>query len=470
VSSSGTRLGRNGLALTSAVVAVSLAACSSSKPSATTSSASTAASASSAVPSAAGSGSAASTAPAQASGPAATAPAATGGTLTIGVIYPFTGANADQGATGMAGCLSGVAQVNAAGGVLNHNLTCKPYDTKGDPADAVPAANQMMASGKPVMVVGASDDAVATSPIVTASKVPNFATIGDPHFDNQTNPYFYRLTPSDALQGIALGYYAAKNGYLKAAAVFTSDLGAQTSVPPLRTEYKRLGGTLVNDTTLAPGSTSYRSEVAKVIASKPDAIISEMDPQSAATFWSEYAQLAGKLPIVLGTERTSNSDWIQAVDKAVSDAAFVPAFKAIAPYVEFSGPGYDLYKQSLGNLGGQVRDANQYVGHPYAISDFDAVAITALAMTMANSSKGSDYNADIAKVTAQSAGATVVHTYAEGIAALKAGKTIQYVGASGPLVFDKYNSAGRAFAYFEYDPASKSMISKAVIPGTALEG
>src|SRR6266516_4497391 len=52
-------------------------------------------------------------------------------TMNIGVIYPFTGANADQGAIGMAGCLAGVAEVNAAGGVLGGKFTCKPSDTKG---------------------------------------------------------------------------------------------------------------------------------------------------------------------------------------------------------------------------------------------------------------------------------------------------------------------------------------------------
>src|SRR5665213_2855160 len=93
------------------------------------------------------------------------ATAASSGTLNIGVIYPFTGANASQGAVGMAGCLVGVAPVNAAGGVLGKTLVCKSFDTKGDPADAVPAANQMIASASPVMVLGASDDAVATAPI-----------------------------------------------------------------------------------------------------------------------------------------------------------------------------------------------------------------------------------------------------------------------------------------------------------------
>ena len=79
--------------------------------------------------------------------------------MNIGVIYPFTGANADQGAIGMAGCLTGVAAVNAAGGVMGRKFVCKSFDTKGDPADATSAANQMMASASPVMVIGASDDA-----------------------------------------------------------------------------------------------------------------------------------------------------------------------------------------------------------------------------------------------------------------------------------------------------------------------
>jgi branched-chain amino acid transport system substrate-binding protein len=391
-----------------------------------------------------------------------------GSTLNIGVIYPFTGANADQGAVGMAGCLSGIAQVNQAGGVLGHKLACKPFDTKGDPADAVPAANQMMASASPVMVIGASDDAVATAPIITGQHVVNFATIGDPRYDTQTNPFFYRLTPSDALQGVALGYWAARHGLTHAAAAFTSDLGAQTSVPPLRTEYARLGGKFTADVKLAPGQSSYHTEVAQIISSHPDAIISEMDPQSSTTFLSEYKQLAGSLPEILGTERTSNSDWIQAVLGGIGESAFAKSQRSITPYVSFTGAGYDLYKKELLSLGSKVKNPSQYVGHPYAISDFDAVAITALAMTMAKSTSPSTYNADVTKVTAP--GGTIVRTYAAGLAALKAGKKITYVGASGPLVFNKYHSAGRAFSYDNYDPADKSMKAVSVIPGTALNG
>jgi hypothetical protein len=193
-----------------------------------------------------------------------------------------------------------------------------------------------------------------------------------------------------------------------------------------------------------------------------------MDPQSSTTFLSEYKQLAGSLPQILGTERTSNSDWIQAVLGGIGESTFAKSLKAITPYVSFSGAGYDLYKRELLSLGAKVKNPDQYIGHPYAISDFDAVAITALAMTMAKSTSPSVYNADVTKVTAP--GGTVVHTYAQGLAALKAGKKITYVGASGPLVFNKYHSAGRAFSYDDYDAANKSMKAVTVIPGTALNG
>lgn len=391
-----------------------------------------------------------------------------GSTLNIGVIYPYTGPNADQGAVGMAGCMAGIGQVNSAGGVLGHKFACKPFDTKGDPADAVPAANQMMASANPVMVIGASDDAVATAPIVTGNHVPNFATIGDPHFDHQTNPYFYRLTPSDALQGVALGYWAAKHGWTHAAAAFTSDLGAQTSVPPLRAEYAKLGGKFAADVKLAPGQSSYRTEITQIIASHPDVLISEMDPQSSTTFLSEYKQLAGKLPIVLGTQRTSNSDWITAVMGGIGASTFQQSIRSITPYVKLAGPGYDIYKKELLAQAGPVKNPGQYSGQPYAISDFDAVAITALAMTMAHSTAPTKYNPDIVKVTAP--GGTVVHSYAAGVAALKAGKKITYVGASGPLPFNRYHSAGRAFSYDVYDPKARAMTPTGIIPGTALNG
>jgi hypothetical protein len=49
-----------------------------------------------------------------------------GGTLNIGVLAPYTGDNAIQGAISSAGCLAGIAPVNAAGGVLGAGSPASP--------------------------------------------------------------------------------------------------------------------------------------------------------------------------------------------------------------------------------------------------------------------------------------------------------------------------------------------------------
>jgi hypothetical protein len=118
------------------------------------------------------------------------------------------------------------------------------------------------------------------------------------------------------------------------------------------------------------------------------------------------------------------------------------------------------------SLSSKIKEVNQFTGHPYVISDYDAVAIASIAMTMAKSTTPSVYNADVTKVTQP--GGTVVHTYAEALAALKEGKTITYVGAAGPLIFNKYHSAPAAFSFDNYDPTNKEMKPVKIIPGTAL--
>ena len=47
-------------------------------------------------------------------------------------------------------------------------LTCKSVDTRGDPADAVPAVNQMFASTPSLaLVIGCtSDEAASVAPII----------------------------------------------------------------------------------------------------------------------------------------------------------------------------------------------------------------------------------------------------------------------------------------------------------------
>ena len=84
---------------------------------------------------------------------------ATGSPITIADVAPFSGPDAALGPTYLASCYAATAAINANGGVDGHSLNCKSVDTRGDPADAVPAVNQMFASTSNLaLVIGCTSD------------------------------------------------------------------------------------------------------------------------------------------------------------------------------------------------------------------------------------------------------------------------------------------------------------------------
>jgi hypothetical protein len=60
------------------------------------------------------------------------------------------------------------------------------------------------------------------------------------------------------------------------------------------------------------------------------------------------------------------------------------------------------------------------------------------------------FNSDVMKVTEPGPGKTVVTSYAAGKSALAAGKQIQYVGAGGPVVFNRWHNSTGAFEAARY--------------------
>src|SRR5215831_10102346 len=132
--------------------------------------------------------------------------APSGSTLTIADVAPFTGPDAALGPTYLASCYGATAAINSAGGVLGHKLACKSVDTRGDPADAVPAVNQMFASTSSLaLVIGCtSDEAASVVPIINAHKMAMFCMTGQSEFDHTHFPYFYRLVPPDLEESYAM--------------------------------------------------------------------------------------------------------------------------------------------------------------------------------------------------------------------------------------------------------------------------
>jgi branched-chain amino acid transport system substrate-binding protein len=372
-------------------------------------------------------------------------------TLVVGEFNPFSGPDASFGLEMAGGCIPAVRLVNAGGGVLGHQLSCVQEDTRGDPADAVPAAQKMMATEASLVgVLGpSSDEALATAPLLNTGRVPMFVDTGQAAFDHTSDAYFWRITPADDVKGYALALWAHKAGYTRAAAVFGNDAGAQSDVPTLVKAFTRLGGTVVYNKPFALGQSSYRTEIENVLAAHPQVIFTEVDPQTGATFLSELQQLHGLIPVI-GTEVTLQAPWLKAVSGAIGPTAMTKYFQGMQPYAPPSGPAWQAYNKSLLGSAAQVPKPSQWSTDPYSMTYYDAVNVMALAMMAAKSTSPAVFNPYVVKVTEPGAGKKVVGTFAAGKAALQAGRQIQYVGAGGPIVFNHWHNSTGAFETAKY--------------------
>ncbi len=402
-----------------------------------------------------------------ASSASATGSGNAGGTFTVtaGVLHAFTGQNAFFGLNAQNACKAAALNINAAGGILGNPLTCTDFDTKGDPADAVPVTNRMLVSASHlVMVVGPDgSDIPSVLPVLEQAKVPEMNTVGDPRYDTQTSPDFWRLTPSDSTQAPALAYYTHQRGFTKIAEVFTSDLSATTTTQPFQASFAKLGGTIVKAVTITPDTSSYQTEVAAVLAAHPQAIVGEMDSQTAATFLSEMRQQNGSMIPVIMTQRAIQGDWEPAVGPAIGVPSLAQYVTAIAPALQSSGVAFTSFSSAMTAVKANPFQAK----NPFVAATYDGVTAFALAMEAAKSTDPSVYTGYVSKVTTPGGSAVVVSTYAEGVAALKAGKTIDYVGAAGAMVFNPNNTANRPYAAWTYNADKHNWIMGANLPANA---
>jgi ABC-type branched-subunit amino acid transport system substrate-binding protein len=382
---------------------------------------------------------------------------AAGSTLTIADVAPFSGPDAALGPTYLASCYGATTAINNAGGVLGHKLACKSVDTRGDPADAVPAVNQMFATTSSLaLVIGCtSDEAASVVPIINAHKMAMFCMTGQSEFDHVHYPYFYRLVPPDLEESYAMVAIAEELHYKRIALAFGNDIGSQTFIQPAISALKTAGITLTTNQTLDLTATTFRTEAEAIIQSHPDAIMTEALGSTDPTLFSEIKQLNGGTMIpIIGTSAAISPPFFKAAAAAVGASTFASDFRADNLVTESSGPAYQAFSKALlaqqGKVPGATGDFTTYLSAPGGVHLYDGINLAALAMIMSKSTSPSAYGPDILKIGDGVPGAEVVYSFAQGAAALKAGKAIRYEGPGGPTSFDSYHDSTGIFQIDTY--------------------
>jgi len=374
------------------------------------------------------------------------------GSLTIAAVAPFTGADAALGPKYQTACLAASQAINLAGGINGKQVNCKVVDTRGDPADAVPAVRQMYATTSNLaLVIGCtSDEASTVVPVMDAHKTVSFCMTGESEFDSIHFPYFFRLVPPDAADSVAMVKIAKNKGYKNIALAFGNDAGSQTFVAPALAALKKNGMNVVSNQTLDINATTFNTEAQAIVASHPDAIMMEALGAAGVAILSEVYQLNNnKMIPVIGTSAMIDPVFFSGVTTGpIGVQNFINNFDADNGTVNFSGPAYPLYKKLVLAQAGKVKGVPSFQGLLTAngtVHLYDGINLAALAMVMSHSTTGSVYRKDILAIAKGGPGAVVVSSFAAGVRALKAGKKIQYYGVGGKYQFDPYQTAYGAF-------------------------
>ena len=360
------------------------------------------------------------------------------GTVSYGVLSCFTGPLASLGEGIYQGAQIAQAQVNAAGGVLSKKLQIPQGDTGCDPVEGKTALLKLISGGGISGIIGPTTQEInAVEPVLKANKIIDEFQGGDTARDHQTDLYLFRDSPSDSQLGVAMATYAHMKGYKTADLLFYSDAAAQTIVAPVKGTFIKLGGKVIHVYTITADQSSYTNTVAQVIGDKPQVIFSQTDAPTAGVLSTEFSQLGSKIPWI-GTDVTTSSDYIKAFGAAKAHSTLTSVMGT-----SVSGAANNVFKAGFAKMFPTQKAAGPLSGSNYA---YDAVITLALADTYAKTFNGATVAKDMSKVT--NPPGTACFSYKSCLALLKAGKKINYEGASGSIDYNAFHNTFGPYAPF----------------------
>jgi ABC-type branched-subunit amino acid transport system substrate-binding protein len=304
----------------------------------------------------------------------------------------------------------------------------------------VPALRQLLAANNAVGIIGPETQEIAAdAPILSQAKIPDEFQGGSTLFDHNTNQYLWRDSPSDSQLGVAMALYAKKMGYKNAALLFYSDIAAQTFAQPITLTWKKLGGQIVSNVTVAPDQTSYRSQVQQVINAHPDVIFTQTDAATAAVLYQNFKELDNLAIPLVGTDVTGGDEYLKAVTYPIAHDHLISVYGTNA-----AGGGADTFSKvfsaAFGSSTPPLANAN------YA---YDAVISLALAIDKAGTTSGLSVVKAMTDVT--NPPGTQCYAYSDCQTLLKAGKKINFDGASGDLNYNTHHNVFGPYGAFRVD-------------------
>ncbi len=362
----------------------------------------------------------------------------TGDTFRLGALNPVTGAGGPYGPGMQRAILFAVEEVNAAGGAGGRRLQVFAEDSQTKPDAAVLAAKKLIEVNQVQAILGtwASGVTLAVMPLTDAANLIEMNTSGAPAISTlDTKDLVWRFQATNDRFGQAFAEICAKRGFKQPATMAFNNASGIGNTEGFKKAWEKKGGKVVAEVVYEPNRPTYRSELQKVLAAKPDVIVTGSYLPDTTIILREWWQANQPVKWVI-PGWAANPDLVKALGNEIVEGVIsvdtVPNEKS-ASFVHYSA----LYEKATGKPG---------ASNIYAAMTYDMVICLALAMEAAGP------GATVARINAQLRAVAnppgkKVYTFAEGKAALKQGK-IDYDGASSRLDFDEYGDVSPDFGVY----------------------
>ena len=341
------------------------------------------------------------------------------GTLKIGTLLPQTGSLAFLGPPEFAGVDLAIQEINAAGGVNGKDVEKSDGDS-GDASTNIASqtADRLLSEGVDA-IVGAASSSVTLTVIdkITSAGVVQFspANTSIKLSTYPDNDLYFRTAPPDTFQGAVLGNLVAEDGNATAAVLALQDAYGEGLAKTFEDAFTGAGGSVTSTVIYDPKAADYSADVAKIAATKPDAI--------ALIGFDESAKIVAEL-IKQGIGPQAKKLYL--VDGNLSNSLFKDLPAGTMNGTKGTTPGAaapEDFRASLLKINPALTDFS------YSAESYDAVNLIALAAQAAGKDSGEAIGASLIDVSEKGEKCS---NFADCKKLLDDGKDIDYEGVSGP--------------------------------------
>ncbi|NUB43310.1 ABC transporter substrate-binding protein [Fertoebacter nigrum] len=355
--------------------------------------------------------------------------------IKLGILIGFTGPIESLTADMAAAAEFAMKEVNDSGLLLDGStlVPVRADSTCIDSAAATAAAERLITSDGVLGIVGGDCSGVTGAVLQNVAR-PNGIVMISPSATSpalssaEDDGLFFRTAPSDAREGEVMADILMEKGVKSIALTYTnSDYGKGLS-EAIANAFIAKGGTVTINASHEDGKADYSSEVAALAAAGGDLLVvagyldqggkgiiqASLDTGAFSTFGLPGGMVGDNLPLAIGP----------ALDGSYGQVA------------QSDGSG----SATLIEMG---KEAGFNAVTPYTMESYDAVALFALAMQAAGSSKPADYAAKVMEIANAPGEKIYPGELAKALELVKAGVDIDYEGASSVELIGPGESAGR---------------------------